>query len=103
MSWFDAKTLDETLRQGREVVRRVIADVHEAAEEIVPMLAALLMYRWPLTPTLDVELRFHGGAVTAEALERLQAYLALAIAALETSPPAAPAGRAAADVRETTR
>jgi hypothetical protein len=99
MSWFDAKTLDETLRQGREVVRRVIADVQEAAEEIVPVPAAPLVYRWPLTPKLEVELRFHGGEVTAEALERLQAYITLAKEALGT-PPAAAARAQAEDMLE---
>ena len=46
----------------------VLADVHH---EIAPMPPAPLVYRWPLTPQLEVELRFLGGEVTAEALERL--------------------------------
>ena len=100
MSWFDPKTLDETLRQGREVVRRVIADVQE---ELSPMPAAPLVYRWPLTPQLEVELRFHGGEVTAEALERLQAYITVAKEALQTPPAAAEGPGQAAAVRETER
>jgi hypothetical protein len=101
MSWFDANTLDETLRQGREAMRRVVADVLH--EETAPMPPDSLVYRWPLTPQLEVELHFHGGEVTAEALERLQAYLTLAKEALQTPSPAAEGRGQGADVRETAR
>lgn len=85
MSLFDPDTFEQTLRQGREHLRRIMTDIDE---DVSPKPADPVVYRWPLSPGLEVEVRFRGGEPTPAALARLQEYLALAQAALETPPPA---------------
>jgi hypothetical protein len=86
VSLFDPDTFEQTLRQGREHLRRFLEDVHE---EAAPRPTDAVTYRWPLSPGLEVEVRFLGGEPTPAALARLQEYLALAKAALETPRPSA--------------
>ncbi len=67
--------------RGRVVVETAILDRWKSARPALPSEGTA--FRWPVDRDMVVEVRFLGGSVTPEHVQRLIGYLALVKAALE--------------------